>query len=170
MATFQLEILGVQTMPDDTGNVIVDAYGNHDGGSAIMLPSIFSFLNQGTLNYLHGSFIVPQNYVGSPAIKALWSTTPTTGDYCWDFDYRAIADGESCDVTTAQESETTGSTSLSSYTARDLLVTSIGSLTAGNFSAGDLVFFRLGRDVATESSSIADELLLHKLIFEYTDA
>ncbi len=74
---------------------------------------------------------------------------------------------------TAEFTDTTGSTDIDTeaggtYTAGDLLTTEI-TITASDYNTGELVQFRLGRDYSTESSSIADYLVVHDVVLQYTD-
>ena len=166
MATHQLPILGPSTLPDTSGNVYAEP-------AAIVLQAndrysqlVFVFVDTATRILLGGAFIVPQNYVGTPKVGLIWATTATSGNADWEFDYKAIADGESADP--SSDDESVGAVVAAPDTARLTKVTEI-ALTGGNFAAGDLVQFSIARD-GSESDTIAAGLFLLAAYFSYADA
>jgi hypothetical protein len=130
---------------------------------------VYVFDNTATKDEAHGSFTVPKNYVGTANIIPVWSTTATSGDVEWDFEYRAVGgnDTESLDQATAQESVNSNDTAPSA--AHERMEISI-SLTDGNFAADDTVQFRIGRDGTDAGDTIAAAVYLVGLLFEYADA
>ncbi len=111
---------------------------------------------------------MPENYVGSPVVRVRWTTTKTTGDVVWDFDYRAVGgdDAESLDQAGTQEAVTVTDSAPSA--AHERLNVTV-ALTAGNFAAGDTVEFLLARDGADASDTLAGVAMLHEAFFEYSD-
>jgi len=168
MATHQIPILGWQTRPDDSGDVFFEPY-SVKATNDLWDYMVLIFNDTATRIGVRGSFIVPQNYVGSPVIKPLWTATAITGDVEWDFDYRAIGgdDTESLDQATAQESVNTNDTAPSAIHER--MLPSL-ALTAGNLAAGDIVQYELFRDGTDAGDTMAAAAILHELIFEYADA
>jgi len=168
MATHQIPILGWQARPDDSGDVFWEP-ASIKQTNGLWNYGVWIFNDTANRNGLYGAFIVPQNYVGSPAVKPLWTSTGITGDVEWDFDMRAIGgdDTESLDQATAQESVNTNDTAPSAIHER--MLPSL-ALTAGNLAAGDLVQFGLFRDGTDAGDTMAAAAILHELIFEYADA
>jgi hypothetical protein len=118
---------------------------------------------------LHGRFTVPKNYVGSAKLAVIWSSTATTGDVEWDFDYRAVGgdDAESLDQAGTQESVNLNDTAPGAAHRRmECLIT----LTAGNFAVDDEVEFTLFRDGTDGGDTIAAAVMLFALLFEYADS
>jgi hypothetical protein len=117
----------------------------------------------------HGTFHVPQNYVGSPRIYLVWTSTVTTGNCVWDVDYRAIGgdDAESLDQGTFQESLSVTDAAPSAAHERN---TPSVSLTAGNLAAGDTVELVISVDGADAADTEAGARLLVGVVFEYADA
>jgi hypothetical protein len=119
-----------------------------------------------TRNGIRGRFQVPQNFVGSAKIIIDWTATATTGDVEFDFDYRAIAAGETLDPATAQESVNINDTAPS--TAHDRLTAEI-TLTDANFSVGDQVLFELFRDGTDAGDTMAASAIIFGVYLEYAD-
>lgn len=168
MATFRQSILGWATRPDSSGNVFFENYSikaTNDNWPGLVCV----FNDTSTKLNLHGRFEVPQNYVGTANLVVVWTTTATTGDVEWDFDYRAVGgnDTESLDQATAQQSVNSNDTAPSA--ANERMEISI-ALTDGNFAAGDTVEYILSRDGVDAGDTIATAVMLFDAIFEYDDA
>lgn len=116
-----------------------------------------------------GFFTVPNNYVGSPKIYVIWTSTITSGNAVIDFEYRAVGgdDSESLDQAGTQESLTV--TDAAPGAANRRLTPSV-SLTAGNLAAQDTVEFNVGFDGTDGSDTLAGARLIVNLVFEYADA
>lgn len=166
MSTFRIDILGSATLPDNSGNVYAEPAAVNFQSNDLYPNSVFVFKDTATLDKLGIAFQVPQNFVGTAKIGIIWATTATSGNAVWEFDYRAIADGESGDPSTNQES--VNSTVAAPGTARLLKYTEI-SLTSGNFSVGDWVMGVIARNGAG-SDTIAASLYLIGAYFSYADA
>lgn len=166
MATFQTSILGVNTREDNSGNVFVEPF-SVKATNDLFSPDVAIFNDSGTRIGLRGVFRVPQNYVGSPAILIEWTSTATSGNVVWDFDYRAIATGESLDPSTVQEAATVTDAAPASAMNRE---SASISLTGANLAAGDLVLFELFRDGANGSDTMAAAAILMHAYFQYADA
>jgi hypothetical protein len=117
---------------------------------------------------MFGSFEVPQNYVGSPVIIPLWTSTKTSGDCVWDFEYRAVGgdDAESLDQSGTQESV---SVTDAAPTAANRRLTPSLSLTAANLSPGDIVEFFFGADGTDGSDTLAGARIIFAVAFQYSD-
>ncbi len=168
MATRRLPILGFNTVPDGSGDVFLEPYTvkatNDNWGHMVTV-----FNDTAARDGLRGLFHVPQDYVDTANLVIVWTTTATSGDVEWDFDYRAVGgnDSESLDQATAQESVNGNDTAPSATDER--MEFSI-ALTDGNFAVGDTVEFEFFRDGTDGGDGISAAVLLFELFFEYADA
>jgi len=169
MATFRLPILGHATSPDTSGNVFFEPFSIKATNDVWGSQLVCVFNDTATRIGSEGRFAVPKNYVGSPAVVVVWSTTAITGDVEWDFDYRAVGgdDSESLDQTGTQETVNVNDTAPSAIWER--MEASL-SLTAGNFAVDDTVLFELFRDGTDAGDTIAAAVVLFELFFQYADA
>lgn len=166
MATHQISILGFGTKPDVSGDVFFEPYSVKDTG-AVIDPLVCIFNDSGTKIGLSGLFIVPQNYVGTAKLIALWNANATTGDAVLDLSYLTRTDGEDMG---AAATDTTDTVTTGTDGTAFGLNTSTMTLTSGDFSAGDIVPFEFFRDGANASDTLSAALILWSLIFEYADA
>lgn len=167
MATHRLPIMGWQTRPDDTGDAFFEPYSikaTNDQWQNIVL-----ILNDsGTRIGIYGVFEVPQAYVDTANLVIVWTSTATSGDVEYDFDYRAVGgnDTESLDQSGTQETVNSNDTAPSA--AHERMELSI-ALTDGNFAAGDTVEFLFVRDGTDAGDTIAAAVIIFGLFFEYSD-
>ena len=166
--THRISILGANTLPDASGNVFFEPY-SIKATNDVFNHGHFIFNDTATRLALHGLFSVPKNYVGTAKIVFVWTTTATSGDVEWDFDYRAVGgnDAESLDQATAQETVNVNDTAPSAVNER--MEVEI-ALTDGNFAADDTVEFLAVRDGTDAGDTIAAAVQLVGLYFEYADA
>ena len=167
MATFRIPILTTWAKPSDS-DVFFEPV-NTKLTTALWNGMVLVFNDTSTRIGCAGRFTVPKNYVGSPNIIVAWSTSATTGNVRWEFDYRAIGgnDVESYNQGTNQES--VGVTDAAPSAAWERMEASM-ALTAGNLAADDDVMFEIFRDGAdTVNDTIAAATLIFQLLFEYTD-
>lgn len=167
MSTHKIGILGSATLTDTSGNVTAEPAAVNFQTNDRYPNLVFKFADSGTRITLGVGFQVPQNYVGTAKIGVIVATTATSGDWRYEFDYTAIADGESGDPSADQES--VGATVTVPGTARLIDVQEI-SLTSGNFAAGDWVQGRIVRDGADAADTLAAALYLLGAYFSYADA
>ena len=168
MSTFRIPILGPSTLPDTSGNVFFEPYpikATNDRWK----HGHWIFNDTSTRLELYGKFTIPQNYVGSSKVVIDWTTTATSGNVVWDYDYRAVGgdNAESLDQTGQDEAVTV--TDAAPGAANRRLEVTI-TLTAGNFVAGDTVEFLVARDGADASDTMAAAAQLVDLLFEYSDS
>lgn len=173
MATHRVSILGNAT-PDTSGKVWQEPYSilatndnwnfniwriDEDGNNNAQLS---------TRAGLYGTFMVPQNYSSSANLVIVWTSSVTSGNAEWDFDYRAISgnDTESLDQATAQESVNSADAAPSAAHERNVLTI---TLTDGNFAAGDTVEFFLANDGSDAGDTLAGARILVGAYFEYSD-
>ena len=167
MATIRIPILGAHTVPDTTGNAFMEPYPiKATNDNFDHLVAVFN--DSGTRVGFFGIFDVPQNYVGSANIIVHWTSTATTGDVEWDFDYRAIGgdDTESLDQTTNQQSVNLNDTAPSAVNER---MTVTLALTSTNLAAGDTVEFGIFRDGTDVGDTMAAAATVHSVLFQYND-
>lgn len=168
MATHRIPILGFGTVPDTSGNVWLEPY-SIAATNDVWGRLIARFKDSGTRVGLHGGFSVPKNYVGSAKLAVIWTSSATSGDVEWDFDYRAVTgdNSESLDQAGSQESvNLNDSAPGAAHRRMECLIT----LTAGNFAADDEVEFALFRDGTDGGDTMAADALVFAVIFEYADA
>lgn len=167
MATHQIPILGWSTVPDNSGNVFIEPFTvkavNDKWGHLVTV-----FNDTSTRIGLRGSFVVPQNYVGTARIIPMWTANATSGNVIWDFDYRAVGlyDAESLDQASIQQSVAGSDSAPSAAFERKYATLAPAS---SNFSPGDIVQFELFRDGADVGDTMAAAALLFALLFEYSD-
>lgn len=168
MATHRIPILGFGTVPDASGEVFFEPY-NIKATNDVWKRIIGIFNDSATRNGLHGGFVVPKNYVGSPNIVVVWTATATAGAVEFDFDYRAVGgnDTESLDQAGTQESV---NVSDNAPTAIHRRLEALLALTAGNLAIDDEVEFALFRDGTDAGDTMAAAALIFQVLFEYADA
>lgn len=168
MATFRLPLLGWPTLTDGGGDVFFEPQ-DIKATNDVWRAGVAVFNDTAARDGLRGRFNVPKNYVGTAKLIIVWTTTATSGDVEWDFDYRAVGgnDVESLDQTGNQESVNSNDTAPSAAFERmEIAIT----LTAGNFAVDDTVQFEIFRDGADAGDTIAAAVLLFDAFFEYADA
>lgn len=167
MATHRQPIFGFATRPDDSGKVYLeplDVSGTNDQWDHF----VWVFEDSGTKVGIHGSVEVPQNYVGTAVLIAVWTTTATSGDVVFDFDYRAVGgnDAESLDQTGTQEAVTVTDTAPSATLER---MEAEMALTSANLVAGDTLQYLLSRDGAQAGDTLAADMLLVGAYLKFAD-
>ena len=159
--------------PDNSGECFVEPYdilATNDVWDFLIVRFGSNNAAQPTLRIaLHGAVDVPQNYVGSPVIRIVWTATLTAGNVVWDFDYRAVGgdDVESLDQAGTQEAVTVTDAAPSAAHERN---TPSVALTAANLAAGDTLEFTLFRDGTDAADTMAGSALLVGAYLEYSDA
>jgi len=168
MATHGISVLGAATLPDTSGNVYFEPAAVNFQANDRYPGLVAVFKDTATRDKLGFAFHVPPDYASSPVIRIIWATTATSGNARWETDYTAIADGESGDPSSDQES--VGSTVAAPGTARLLKYTDL-ALTGGNFAAGDTVQGVIARDGAEAgpADTIAASLYVYDVQFRYAD-
>lgn len=169
MATHQKSIFG-SLVPDGTGRAFFDSYALKATNDLFKhVVGVLKNPGAGEAHGFYGIFHVPQNYVGTAKIIPAWTSGTITGNVKLDFDYRAIGgdDAESLDQATFQESLTL--TDVAPSAANERNIPSF-SLTSTNLAVGDTVEFYITREDGAGTDTLADDITLHDLIFEYADA
>lgn len=154
-------------MPDSSGNVFLEPAAVKQSNDPF--PQLIAIFNDtATRIGLGGRFTVPKNYVGTPKIAIVWTSTAISGDVEWDFDYRAVGgnDGESLDQAGTQESVNLNDTAPSAAWERMECLIPLSA----NFAVDDEVEFALSRDGTDAGDTMAAAACLFQLLFEYADA
>jgi hypothetical protein len=112
-----------------------------------------------------GLFRLPVNYVQTPVLLIDWSATLTSGDVVWDFDYLAVATGESIDQTAVEALTVTSTAPGATDQIRQATLTLNGAL----LSAGDLIAWALYRDGVDAADTMAGAAQLHHLGLQFAD-
>lgn len=168
MTTHIVPILGANTIPDTSGNCFLESYTTR-ATNDVWGFLVFIFADTATRIGLRGMFRVPQNYVGTAAIIVEWTSTATSGDVEWDFDYRAIGGNDAESMDQAGTQETVNSNDVAPTAANNRLSFSL-SLTSANLVAGDLVEFELFRDGTDGGDTMAAAAILFGAYFSYADS
>lgn len=166
MATARKSIFNHATVPDTSGNVFQEPY-TVKATNDVWGHLVFIFNDTASRDGLLGQFYVPDNYASGANLVLLWTSTATSGDVEWDFDYRAVGgnDTESLDQAGTQESVNANDTAPSAVNERMEIAI---ALTDGNFAAEDTVEFELFRDGTDGGDGMAAAAILFDAWFEYT--
>jgi len=168
MATHRISLLGPGTKPDTSGNVFQEP-ASIKFTNDVWAGLVFIFNDTATRIGLTGFCEIPVNYVGTAKLTIIWTTTATSGDVEWDFDYRAITgnDTESLDQTGNIESVNSNDTAPGAANRR--LEFQI-NLTSANLAANDTLEFTLFRDGTDAGDTMAAAAILVDVLLEYADA
>ena len=168
MATHRIPILNWACIPDASGNVFFEPY-DVKATNDVWDRLVCIFNDTSTRLGLRGGFTVPKNYVGTAKIIVVWTSTATSGDVEWDFDYRAVGgdNSESLDQSGTQESVNINDTAPGAAHRR--MEASL-SLTSANLAADDEVEFELFRDGTDAGDTMAAAAIVFAVLFEYADA
>lgn len=164
-----MSLLGHNAVPDSSGNVYIEPYPvkatNDVWGFLVVV-----FADTGTRIGMRGAASVPKNYNtgGTVKIVVVWTSTATSGNVVWDFDYRGVGgnDSESLDQTGNQEALTvTDAAPGAAHRRLEALMT----VTASNLAADDVLEWELFRDGANGSDTMAAAAIVVDVLLEYTD-
>lgn len=167
MATHRISIFG-RMMPDTSGNCWFEPASITQPTNDRYPQMVAIFKDNSTKAGFGGNFRIPKNYNTTPKVYVLWTSTATSGNAVFDFDYTAVAKtGESVDPAADQESLTV--TTAAPGTTQLTLESSM-SLTAGNLAIDDLVQFKISRDASDAADTITGvNLACYDVVFEYSD-
>lgn len=170
MATHRMSIFGASCVPDATGRAVFELYSTK-ATNDVFKHLVLALADPGAseAHGMYGSFSVPKNYVGTAKIIIVWTSTATTGNAKFDFDYRAVGgnDTESLDQATFQESVTVTDAAPS---ATDERMEAEVALTSANLAVDDVVEFYFTREDGSSTDTLAASVTVHDVLFEYADA
>jgi hypothetical protein len=172
MATHRMPILGWGALPDSTGECFPEPYdilATNDVWKRMVYRFGSNNAAQPTVRHgIHGGFVVPKNYVGSPVVVIVWTATVTSGNVVWDFEYRTVGGDDTTSLDQSGTEQSVTVTDAAPSAANRRLETTV-SLTAGNFSADEEVEFYFARDGVDSADTMAGSAILFSLLFQYSD-
>ena len=113
---------------------------------------------------------MPQNYVGSAAIKLNWTTTAISGNAAFRFTYRVVTGHNTTSLDQTSQTEQVSSITNAAPGAAQRKMDATLAVTAGNFSAGALVEYLCERFDSSNNDTLSADIVVHNLSFEYADA
>jgi len=169
MSTHQVNMFGQSMVPDSSGLSWFepyDVFATNDvwKGLVLRLANPASTQHGG----VYGFFNVPQNYVGNAAAVIKWTTTATTGNACFRYQYRSVAGNNANSMDQAGTQQNTTGTFAAPGAAHRLMQSTI-TLTAANFAAGNMVEYLFERDDNSAADTIAADVVVFEVDFQYTD-
>jgi len=170
MATHTISLFGASIVPDSTGRVWFETF-DIAATNDVWKPLIARFKDPSSAQAhgLYGVMTVPQNYVGSPVIIPLWTSTATSGNCRWRFTYRTVGGDDTTSLDQTGNEEQVSLTDAAPTAALRRLAPTGLALTAANFTAGETVEFLLERNDDTGTDTMAADALLFDLLFQYVD-
>lgn len=168
MATLELPLLG-KLLPDGSASVYPSTLSQELSlTNAKAAPVMVVLAPSGSDIGLEGSFVLPQNYVGTPklVVRGVLDGTPANvlGFGCQQV---AIDDTEAADV--AYEAEDTASiSSWTGYADEDLFELVITLTPTATYAAGKTVWLKVYRDDSVDTTTFS--VLLTDVSFQYADA
>lgn len=168
MATHRVSIFGGGFVPDATGRAWLEpAHIALTNDFVRSLLARFKDPAAAEAHGFYGAFPVPKNYVGTAKIILRAKANATSGNVRTRFSYRAIAVAESGDPASWQEQvSVTTATSGTAFNEYEISFT----LTSGNLAVDDEVYFLLERLDDSSTDTMAADLLVSDVIFEFADA
>ncbi len=167
MATHELPLSYV---PDNSGGVFdAPAENAMTLGTAVLgtLPVTTILAPTGADIGVYGSFVVPQNYVGTPVLVLRGAIAEAANVLGFGCQQLGVDDSETIDA--ALEAEDTASVSTwTGYAAEDLIEVTITLTPAAAYQAGDVVLYFVYRDDSVDTQT--GEFHLLDLSFRYADA
>lgn len=170
MATHRIPIIGWDSLPDASGDVFFES-ATIKATNDFFKQLDLIFNDSGNDDELFGSFVVPQNYVGSANLVVDWTTTAIIGDVEFGFAARSISgnDAESYDQATADESLLSGNND-TAPSATDERMEFVIALTDNKYVAGDTTLWIFSREGADGGDTLSAAVRVRGLYFEYADA
>jgi hypothetical protein len=160
-----VSIFGAATLPDTSGNVWGEPVSVTQTNKRYSQLG-WRFKDTATKDSLGLRFAVPNDYVTSPVIEVIWTTTATTGNAVWTCDYTSSGKTATLDPNADEESLTvTTAAPGSSQTG----VASRMTATAADIAANDIFQGKISRNGAG-ADTIAADLVIYDIVFEYANA
>lgn len=162
--TFDVHLLRWNVLPDTSGDVFMEPFSIKATND--FWPYYVTIFNDTSTDLrLYGAALSPQNLVSAPQVCVVWTSTATTGNVRWEFAYRVVSGTASLDQSTAQETVAANAAAPSAGMGR---VESCQALTAGNFSAGATLQWRLSRlGSDTANDTMAAAAIVHDVFLRY---
>lgn len=165
MATRRI-YFGATLAPDTSGNVFWQPASILDSNDQAPTLPVLIFKDTATKDKAYCVIPVPKEYVGSAKFGVVWKSTGTSGNVVWNIDYRSIADGETLDPSSWQESlAITDAVKGTTNQMNDANV----SATSANLAVDDLLIISIARDGTSGSDTLAASAQLYEAYFEFAD-
>ena len=166
MATYQIRVLTSATLPDTSGEAFFEPASIVQPAGDLTPQLVARFIKTGAHRNIGTNFTVPQNYVGTPKVIIVWTTTATAGNAVWTASCTYITAGETLDP--AAYTEAAAATTAAPGTTQLAVITTL-TFTAASIAAGDLVQMGFGRNGASASDTMAADGIVYAVLFQYTD-
>lgn len=123
--------------------------------------SVAQFADSADLS-AQGHFSLPADWTGAIDVKGKWRTSATSGDVVWQVQTICVADAETSDPSFNTASTTTDTAKGTTLQQNDFSITGV---TATGCAAGEELYFKIRRDSAHASDSLAATAELISLVF-----
>lgn len=170
MATYQISILGANTVPDNSGRCWLEPYdvvATNDVWKMLVFRFKDPAANQA--HGLYGQFTVPVNYVSAAAVIPVWTSTAIVNNCQWRFTYRTVGGDNTTSLDQTSNEQQVRQSDAAPGAAHRRLTPSI-TLTAANFSPSETVEFLFERQDLASDDTMAADAVLFDLLFSYADA
>lgn len=168
MATQRVPMINWGTKIRPTGGAYFGPYTELNSGSALDREVLV--LLASVVSGIEGSVEIPEDYVGTPKVKIVWTSETTANDVDFDCIHRTI-DGSDTELldTTATPSQRTDSqdNNTGPSAASERMVDEI-TVTATDLTAGATWHFEFERDGVSDTK--ADKVSIWGLELTYSDA
>lgn len=123
--------------------------------------------SDGATQYAFNKFFLPSDWTGAVDLRLMWYTSATTGNVVWQVQTACVADNESVDPSwnTAQTI-----TDAAKGTTERMNVATLSGVTMTGCAAGELFKYRIIRDPAHASDTIATNAFLLEVEWTYRRA
>jgi hypothetical protein len=161
--TKRISILNFALLPDTSSNVWMEPAALTQTNDRYP-QMVARFKDSATKDSLGIRFMVPSDYVGSPKMYFLCTSTATSGNFVMTLDYSSSSVTSSLDPSADEENLTvTQAAPGASQTGVFPFVT----LTAADLAANDVFQGKVSRNGASGSDTMAADLVVYDVIFEY---
>ncbi len=169
MATVGISLpVSASVIPDDTsGSAAAQLQIKQSSGTDPQPTWVEALFDASTDEHVMWTFIMPNNYAGTPVVKVYYkATSGTTGTAEFSAAIMAITDGDSTDADGDAHGTLNAGTATVPATAGHVDVISITMTNADSVAAGDWVQLVLFRDVSGDT--VAADLEVPVIEFQYS--
>ena len=164
----RMPILGYATRLD-AAVTLGDAHDYFTADAAISNGKVLVIPDNGLRSGINVRFSVPKTYSSAAKIVVEATAAQTTGAWVLDFDYRVIQGNNAASLDVASVQESVSGSGGPCGAAFYRVETTLAALTAGNFSPDNTVEGKLFRDGTDASDTLAGNLIITGLWFEFDD-
>lgn len=168
MATHRVSMINWGTKIRPTGGAYFGPYTELNAGSALDREVLI--LPASVVSGIEGSVEIPENYVGTPKVKIVWTSETTANDVDFDCVHRTVdgSDTELLDTTTVPDQRTNSQDNNGGPSAASERMVDEITLTDTDITGGATWHFEFERDGASDTK--ADDVSVWGLEFTYSDA